>query len=98
MRFIWILIMTHTLYLARPRGFCAGVNRAINIVEKTLEKYQKNIYVNHEIVHNQFVVENFKTRGVIFTDNLDVIPKDAIYIFSAHGVSPQFRKNVQKKI
>ncbi|MCK5460366.1 4-hydroxy-3-methylbut-2-enyl diphosphate reductase [Candidatus Gracilibacteria bacterium] len=86
-----------TLFLAFPRGFCAGVNRAILTVEKALKKFGTPLYVNHEIVHNQFVVNNFKRQGVIFTDNLEEIPSHSIYIFSAHGVSPQFRIKAEEK-
>lgn len=86
-----------TLYLASPRGFCAGVERAITITNKALEKFGTPIYVNHEIVHNKFVVEQFEAQGVIFTDNIDKIPKQSVYIFSAHGVSPLFREKAEAK-
>ena len=76
-----------TVYLAAPRGFCAGVDRAIQIVELALEKYGAPVYVRHEIVHNQFVVESLRTKGAIFVEELDEIPDtDAPVIFSAHGV------------
>ncbi|MBN8522141.1 MAG: 4-hydroxy-3-methylbut-2-enyl diphosphate reductase [Alphaproteobacteria bacterium] len=76
-----------TVLLAAPRGFCAGVDRAIQIVEKTLEKYGAPVYVRHEIVHNKFVVENLRAKGAVFIEELDEIP-DATrpVIFSAHGV------------
>ncbi len=77
------------LLLATPRGFCAGVDRAIHIVEKALEKYGAPIYVRHEIVHNQFVVNKLKKMGVVFVDELSEVPDDATVIFSAHGVSEQ---------
>jgi 4-hydroxy-3-methylbut-2-enyl diphosphate reductase len=89
--------MTKEIILASPRGFCAGVQRAIDMVNLAIEKYQTNIYVNHAIVHNKFVVENFENQGVIFTKNLDEIPRDSVYIFSAHGVSPKFREQVKAK-
>ncbi len=73
--------------LAQPRGFCAGVVRAIDIVELALEVYNKPVYVFHEIVHNRHVVEDLQTRGAIFVESLDVIPVGAVTIFSAHGVS-----------
>lgn len=73
--------------LAQPRGFCAGVERAINIVEKALDKYKVPVYVRHEIVHNQYVVDDLKKKGAIFVDELFEIPEGAITIFSAHGVS-----------
>jgi 4-hydroxy-3-methylbut-2-en-1-yl diphosphate reductase len=76
-----------TIYLAAPRGFCAGVDRAIQIVELALKKYGAPVYVRHEIVHNQFVVENLRAKGAIFVEELDEVPDtDAPVIFSAHGV------------
>ena len=72
--------------LAAPRGFCAGVDRAIQIVERALDKFGPPVYVRHEIVHNRFVVENLEARGAIFVDELDEVPTDAPVIFSAHGV------------
>lgn len=74
------------ILLAAPRGFCAGVDRAIQIVEQALEKYGKPVYVRHEIVHNRFVVEGLEARGAIFVDELDDVPGDRPVIFSAHGV------------
>ena len=74
------------ILLASPRGFCAGVNRAIQIVERALEIHGAPVYVRHEIVHNRFVVEDLESRGAIFVDELDEIPDDAVVIFSAHGV------------
>ncbi len=73
--------------LANPRGFCAGVDRAIEIVERALEKYGAPIYVRHEVVHNRFVVDDLRKKGAIFVDQLDEIPEKATVIFSAHGVS-----------
>ncbi|MBV8577691.1 MAG: 4-hydroxy-3-methylbut-2-enyl diphosphate reductase [Acetobacteraceae bacterium] len=73
--------------LAQPRGFCAGVERAIEIVERALKKYGPPIYVRHEIVHNRHVVENLRTRGAVFVDELDEVPPGAMTIFSAHGVA-----------
>jgi 4-hydroxy-3-methylbut-2-en-1-yl diphosphate reductase len=73
--------------LAQPRGFCAGVERAIAIVERALKKYGPPIYVRHEIVHNRHVVENLRQRGAVFVDELDEIPLGAMTIFSAHGVA-----------
>jgi 4-hydroxy-3-methylbut-2-en-1-yl diphosphate reductase len=73
--------------LAQPRGFCAGVERAIEIVERALDKFGPPIYVRHEIVHNRHVVENLRTRGAIFVDELDEIPPGSMTIFSAHGVA-----------
>jgi 4-hydroxy-3-methylbut-2-en-1-yl diphosphate reductase len=75
-----------TLYLAAPRGFCAGVDRAIKIVEMALEKWGAPVYVRHEIVHNRFVVDGLRARGAIFVEELDECPLDRPVIFSAHGV------------
>lgn len=75
-----------TLLLAGPRGFCAGVDRAILIVEKALEKYGAPVYVRHEIVHNRFVVESLEAKGAVFVEELDEVPEDKPVIFSAHGV------------
>jgi len=75
-----------TLLLAAPRGFCAGVNRAIRIVELALEKYGAPIYVRHEIVHNRFVVQRLENMGAVFIEELDEAPDNARVIFSAHGV------------
>ena len=73
--------------LAQPRGFCAGVERAIEIVERALVKFGPPIYVRHEIVHNRHVVEDLRTRGAVFVDELDQIPPGAMTVFSAHGVA-----------
>ena len=78
--------------LAEPRGFCAGVDRAIAIVEKALEKYGSPIYVRHEVVHNEFVIENLKKKGAIFVEDMEDIPKGSHVIYSAHGVSKLVRK------
>jgi 4-hydroxy-3-methylbut-2-enyl diphosphate reductase len=74
------------LLIAAPRGFCAGVDRAIEIVEKALERYGRPVYVRHEIVHNKYVVEGLKAKGAIFVKELDEVPDDAPVVFSAHGV------------
>jgi 4-hydroxy-3-methylbut-2-enyl diphosphate reductase len=75
-----------TLYLAAPRGFCAGVDRAIKIVEMALEKWGAPVFVRHEIVHNRFVVEGLRAKGAVFVEELDEVPADRPVIFSAHGV------------
>ncbi len=75
------------IILAQPRGFCAGVVRAIDIVERALAKYGAPVYVRHEIVHNRHVVESLKAKGVRFVEDLDEVPVGAVTIFSAHGVS-----------
>ncbi len=75
------------ILLAEPRGFCAGVDRAIEIVERALQKYGRPIYVRHEIVHNTYVVEDLKSKGAIFIEELDDVPPGATLVFSAHGVS-----------
>jgi 4-hydroxy-3-methylbut-2-en-1-yl diphosphate reductase len=73
--------------LAQPRGFCAGVVRAIEIVERALEKNGAPVYVRHEIVHNKYVVESLKAKGARFVENIDDVPPGALTVFSAHGVS-----------
>ena len=75
-----------TLYLAAPRGFCAGVDRAVQIVELALQKWGAPVYVRHEIVHNRFVVEGLRDKGAVFVEELDEVPDDRPVIFSAHGV------------
>jgi 4-hydroxy-3-methylbut-2-enyl diphosphate reductase len=75
-----------TLLLAAPRGFCAGVERAVQIVERALERYGQPVYVRHEIVHNRFVVESLEAKGAVFVDELDEVPAGAPVVFSAHGV------------
>ena len=86
-----------TLLLAGPRGFCAGVDRAIQIVERALEKYGKPVYVRHEIVHNRFVVENLEAKGAIFVDELDAVPDDRPVVFSAHGVPKSVPAEAQRR-
>lgn len=83
--------------LANPRGFCAGVDRAISIVERALELYQPPIYVRHEVVHNRFVVEGLKARGAVFVEELSEVPDDSIVIFSAHGVSQAVRNEAKAR-
>ena len=85
------------IVLASPRGFCAGVDRAILIVEKALQKWRPPIYVRHEIVHNRQVVERLQAQGVIFVEEIEEIPEGAHAIFSAHGVSPAVRKQAQEQ-
>jgi 4-hydroxy-3-methylbut-2-en-1-yl diphosphate reductase len=83
--------------LAKPRGFCAGVVRAIDIVERALDFYPPPIYVFHEIVHNRYVVENLSKRNVIFVDSIEEIPDGSVCVFSAHGVSPQVVELAERK-
>ena len=85
------------LVLASPRGFCAGVDRAITIVERALEMYGSPIYVQHEIVHNKHVVQRLRNEGAVFVENIDEIPEGSHAIFSAHGVSPIVRKRAEKR-
>jgi len=85
------------LVLASPRGFCAGVDRAITIVEKALEMYGAPIYVQHEIVHNKHVVQRLRNEGAVFVENINEIPEGSHAIFSAHGVSPEVRKRAEKR-
>lgn len=86
-----------TLLLAAPRGFCAGVDRAIQIVELALERYGKPIYVRHEIVHNRYVVEGLEGRGAIFVDELDQVPDGGMVIFSAHGVAKSVPEDARRR-
>jgi 4-hydroxy-3-methylbut-2-enyl diphosphate reductase len=86
-----------TILLASPRGFCAGVDRAIQIVERAIERYGRPVYVRHEIVHNRFVVENLEARGAIFVDELDEVPDDGPVIFSAHGVPKSVRDEAARR-
>ena len=83
--------------LANPRGFCAGVDRAIEIVERALELFGAPLYVKHEVVHNKFVVEDMIARGVIFVENIDEVPDGVPCIFSAHGVSLEVRSQAKEK-
>lgn len=83
--------------LANPRGFCAGVDRAIDIVNRALDVYGPPIYVRHEVVHNKFVVDSLRDRGAIFVDELDEVPDDKIVIFSAHGVAKAVKNNAEQR-
>jgi 4-hydroxy-3-methylbut-2-enyl diphosphate reductase len=85
------------VYLANPRGFCAGVDRAIEIVERAIELFGAPIYVRHEVVHNRFVVEDLRTKGAVFVDELDQVPSGATVIFSAHGVSRAVREEADRR-
>lgn len=86
-----------TIILAKPRGFCAGVTRAVKIVEKALKKFGAPVYVKHQIVHNKRVVNMLKKKGAIFVESLNDIPERCVTIFSAHGVSPQVRKEALER-
>lgn len=85
------------IILANPRGFCAGVDRAITIVERALELFGAPVYVRHEVVHNRYVVNNLKELGAIFIEQIDEVPDDSILIFSAHGVSKAVREEAKKR-
>ncbi len=89
--------MSFSIQLANPRGFCAGVDRAIEIVNRCLDIFEAPIYVRHEVVHNKFVVESLKERGAVFVDELDQVPDDHIVIFSAHGVSQAVRAEADRR-
>ena len=84
--------------LANPRGFCAGVDRAIDIVNRALEVFGAPIYVRHEVVHNKFVVDDLRERGAIFVDDLQEVPDDCTVIFSAHGVSQAVRTEAAQRL
>ena len=85
------------ILLANPRGFCAGVDRAIEIVKQVLGRFPPPIYVRHEVVHNRFVVEDLRRRGAIFVDELDEVPDGATVIFSAHGISQAVRREAERR-
>ena len=89
--------MSFAIQLANPRGFCAGVDRAIEIVNRCLDIFEAPIYVRHEVVHNKFVVESLKSRGAVFVNELDEVPDDQIVIFSAHGVSQAVRNEADRR-
>jgi 4-hydroxy-3-methylbut-2-enyl diphosphate reductase len=89
--------MAGKILLASPRGFCAGVRRALDTVEEVLKRTQPPVYVFHEIVHNNYIVEQLTRRGVIFVESLDEVPDGAVLIFSAHGVSPELEKAAAAK-
>ena len=88
-------VMVDEILLAQPRGFCAGVDRAITIVEQALLKFGAPIYVRHEIVHNAYVVDDLRKRGAVFVDELSEVPVGSTVIFSAHGVSPAVRQEAE---
>jgi 4-hydroxy-3-methylbut-2-enyl diphosphate reductase len=85
------------ILLANPRGFCAGVDRAIHIVERALELFGAPVYVRHEVVHNKYVVEGLRAKGVVFVDELDEVPDGKLVIFSAHGVSKAVRDEAARR-
>ena len=85
------------ILLASPRGFCAGVNMAIESLDLTLREFGAPVYVYHEIVHNKFVVESFKEKGAVFVDSLEEVPLGSVLLFSAHGVSPEIRQIAQSR-
>src|SRR4030095_780656 len=86
-----------TVLIAAPRGFCAGVDRAIQIVELAIRRFGAPVYVRHEIVHNRFVVERLKKMGAIFVDELDEVPDDRPVVFSAHGVPKSVPAEAQNR-
>jgi 4-hydroxy-3-methylbut-2-enyl diphosphate reductase len=85
------------IILAAPRGFCAGVNMAIESLDLTLRKFGTPVYVYHEIVHNQYVVDQFRKKGAIFVDSVEEVPPDSVLLFSAHGVSPEIRSAARER-
>ncbi len=97
LQFFVAKIFIMKVILANPRGFCAGVDRAIEIVDRALEEFGAPIYVRHEVVHNRFVVNNLRDKGAVFVNELDEIPDDKIVIFSAHGVSKKVQQNARQR-
>src|SRR5690349_5519151 len=89
--------MPMNVVLATPRGFCAGVDRAIAIVEQALAQFGAPIYVRHEVVHNKFVVDDLRAKGAVFVDELDAVPAGATVVFSAHGVSRAVRAEAEAR-
>jgi len=89
--------MTVKIVRANPRGFCAGVDRAITIVERALDLFEKPIYVRHEVVHNKYVVDGLRDRGAIFVEELDQVPDNSTVVFSAHGVSQAVRQEAKRR-
>ena len=85
------------IILANPRGFCAGVERAIAIVERALEKFGAPIYVRHEVVHNKFVCDDLRSKGAVFVEELSEVPAGNTVIFSAHGVSQAIRSEAEQR-
>src|SRR4051812_12353976 len=88
---------TVSVLLANPRGFCAGVERAIEIVERALAQYGRPIYVRHEIVHNKFVVDDLREKGAVFVEELAEVPAGNTVIFSAHGVAQEVRREAESR-
>ena len=85
------------ILLSRPRGFCAGVDRAIEVVDLALDLYPGPVYVRKQIVHNKHVIDSFVAKGVVFVEEVDEVPDGAVAIFSAHGVSPEVRAKATAK-
>jgi len=88
-------IMTMEILLSNPRGFCAGVDRAIEIVDRAIEVFGAPIYVRHEVVHNRYVVEGLRERGAVFVEELSEVPENSTVIFSAHGVSKAIQEEAK---
>ena len=89
--------MSGKIFLVKPRGFCAGVNRAVLTVEKALEKYGKPVYVRHQIVHNNYVVDDLEKKGVIVVEHIREVPNGSIIVFSAHGIPPSVKEEAKKR-
>ncbi len=85
------------IILTRPRGFCAGVNMAIESLDLTINSFGAPVYVYHEIVHNKYVVDAFREKGAVFVDTMEEVPEGAMLLFSAHGVSPEVRRVARQR-
>src|SRR6266550_4223400 len=95
--FLRIPLLEVKVLLAKPRGFCAGVEMAVEVVNKVLELKGPPIYVFHEIVHNKHVVEDFERRGVTFVNHISEVPEGKVVVYSAHGISPDVRKQARQR-
>src|SRR5579863_7435025 len=90
-------VTTRRVLLARPRGYCAGVDRAVQAVERALERYGAPVYVRRQIVHNTHVVRDLETKGAVFVEELDEVPDESVVVLAAHGVAPEVRADADRR-